>query len=269
MMFFPGSIADVVASIRDIFQNSARYKTIFAQMAILEKRMTVCEVVIANCSKNTTLNSPTFSDKALTDIAADLDVLLRRQNEFIASVSKHLNSHDSMLEQFNTTVVRLWHDINILQRLVNDAAAEFNTTKRLIDAFEKNAATTIGKNNRGNFGSQAFGPDEPVAFESMIDEDSENEETENASPQSVGVGGSLNPDGSTPVLIRPKDAPRVVFELHEEGFEKAMQEGHQLVVMFYAPWCPHCKSALGPFEIAGRQSEVGFARINGDEFPEV
>jgi hypothetical protein len=274
MMFFPGSIADAVAAIRDISQNSVRYKTLFAHMASLEKRVAATEALAANCSK-TMSNGPSLSDTALADVAADIETLLRRQNEFVAGIGKHLKYHDESIERVNSTVVLLWNDINVLRGLVNDAAAEFNTTRRLIEAFEKNAARVIKgakagePTSRGNPAAPAFGPDEPVAFDNSIQDHDENEETDDAPAPSFGVSGSLNADGSTPVLVRPKDAPRVIFELHEEGFEKAMQEGHQLVIMFYAPWCPHCKSALGPFEIAGAQSEVGFARINGDEFPEV
>jgi len=264
MMFFPGIIADVVAAIRDISQNSARYRTLYAQMANLEKWLAATEAVAANCSRNTS-NVVPLIDNALADVAADIETLLRRQNEFVASVSKNLKLHDDNIQEVNNTVALLWHDIHVLRRVVNDAAAEFNTTKRLIDAFEKNSArlmvasTTGEKVNRGNRGAPTFGPDEPAAFDNVSDENYENEETDDASSPSFGVGGSLNPDGSTPVIVRPKDAPKVIFELHEEGFEKAMQEGHQLVIMFYAPWCPHCKSALGPFEIAGGQSEVGCA----------
>ena len=274
MMFFPGNIADAVAAIRDISQNSARYRALFAQMAGLEKRLAAAESAAANCSTKAS-NGPPFSDNALADVAADIETLLRRQNEFVASVSKHLKFQDESIQQVNSTVVLLWHDIQVLRAVVNDAAAEFNTTKRLIDAFEKNtarlmaASTTGEKNHRGNRDAPTFGPDEPAAFDNALDENNENEETDDAIFPSFGVGGSLNPDGSTPVIVRPKDAAKVVFELHEEGFEKAMQEGHQIVIMFYAPWCPHCKSALGPFDVAGGQSEVGFARINGDEFPEV
>jgi hypothetical protein len=275
MMFFPGSIADIVAAIRDISQNSARYRTLYAQMANLEKRLAAAEAVAANCSKIASNGAP-LSENALADVAADIETLLRRQNDFVASVGKHLKSHDAGIEQVNNTVVLLLYDINVLRQVVNDAAADFNTTKRLIDAFEKNAArftaasATGDKKIRDNRATPTFGPEEPSAFENVIDDNDENEETDDgAAPLSFGMGGSLNPDGSTPVIVRPKDAPKVVFELHEEGFEKALQEGHQLVVMFYAPWCPHCKTSLGPFEIAGGQSEVGFARINGDEFPEV
>ena len=216
-----------------------------------------------------------MADNLLADVAADIETLLRRQNEYVASVSKHLKIQDENIQQVNNTVVLLWKDILVLRGVVNDASAEFNTTKRLIEAFEKNAArfvaaSTAGeKRNQGNRGAPTFGPDEPAAFDQVSDENYENEEADDESSVSFGMGGSLNPDGSTPVIVRPKDAPKVVFELHEEGFEKAMQEGHQLVIMFYAPWCPHCKSALGPFEVAGGQSQVGFARINGDEFPEV
>lgn len=274
MMFAPGSIADVVAAIRDISQNSVRYRTLSAQMASLEKRLASAEAAAANCSR-TIVNPPSLADNALADVAADIETLLRRQNEFVASVSKHLKFHDDKIEQVNSTVILLWSDINVLRSVLNDAAAEFNTTKRLIEAFEKNTArlsaapATGDKNNRNNRDASTLGPEEPTAFDSMNADQDENEEADDATPLTFGVGASLNPDGSTPVIVRPKDAPRVVFELHEEGFEKAMQEGHQLVVMFYAPWCPHCKSAMGPFEIAGGQSEVGFARINGDEFPEV
>jgi thiol-disulfide isomerase/thioredoxin len=274
MMFFPGSIADAVAAIRDISQNSNRYRTLFAQIASLEKRVAATEALAANFSNISSNRSP-LSDSALADVAADIETLLRRQNEFIAGISKHLKNHDENIDRVNNTVVLLWNDINVLRGMVNDAAAEFNTTKRLIEAFEKNAArlntgTKVGQSiSRGNLAAPTFGPDEPVAFDNAIEDHDENEEADDAGTLSFGVGGSLNPDGSTPVLVRPKDAPRVIFELHEEGFEKAMQEGHQLVIMFYAPWCPHCKSAMGPFEIAGSQSEVGFARINGDEFPEV
>ena len=274
MMFFPGSVADAVAAIRDISQNSVRYRNLFAHLSSLEKRVAAAEAVAAKCSKNTS-NTPPLSNSALADIAADIETLLRRQNEFAAGISKRLKQHDDNIDQVNSTVFLLWNDINILRVMVNDAAAEFNTTMRLIDAFEKNAArsmtgATMGEtSNRGNRAAPTFGPDEPVAFDNVIEDNDENEETEDAAALSFGVGGTLNPDGSTPLIVRPKDAPRVIFELHEEGFEKAMQEGHQLVIMFYAPWCPHCKSALGPFEIAGGQSEVGFARINGDEFPEV
>ncbi len=275
MMFAPDSIADGVAAIRDISQNSVRYRALSAQMASLEKRLAAAEAAAANCSRTIVNPASSFSDNALADVAADIETLLRRQNEFVASVSKHLKFHDDKIEQVNATVILLWSDINVLRNVINDAAAEFNTTKRLIEAFEKNAARSMaaratGENrNQGNRDAPTLGPEEPMAFDNMNAEQDENEETDDAAPLTFGVGASLNPDGSTPVILRPKDAPRVVFELHEEGFEKAMQEGHQLVIMFYAPWCPHCKSAMGPFDIAGGQSEVGFARINGDEFPEV
>jgi thiol-disulfide isomerase/thioredoxin len=274
MMFCPEIIADSVAAIRDISQNSARYRTLYAQMANLEKRLAAAEAAVANCSKHA-LNGRPDADNLLADVAADIETLLRRQNEYVASVSKQLKIHDENIQQVNNTVVLLWKDITVLRGVVNDASDDFNTTKRLIEAFEKNAArfvaaSTAGeKNSQGNRGAPTFGPDEPAAFDQVSDENYENEESDDENSLSFGMGGSLNPDGSTPVIARPKDAPKVVFELHEEGFEKAMQEGHQLVIMFYAPWCPHCKSALGPFEVAGGQSQVGFARINGDDFPEV
>ena len=88
---------------------------------------------------------------------------------------------------------------------------------------------------------------------------------------SINIGSLIgHNDVRKAVLGRAnRDATPQELQRMESLVEKAMQEGHQLVIMFYAPWCPHCKSALGPFEIAGGQSEVGFARINGDEFPEV
>jgi hypothetical protein len=84
------------------------------------------------------------------------------------------------------------------------------------------ASATGDKKIRDNRATPTFGPEEPSAFENVIDDNDENEETDDgAAPLSFGMGGSLNPDGSTPVIVRPKDAPKVVFELHEARYCRA------------------------------------------------
>ncbi len=66
------------------------------------------------------------------------------------------------------------------------------------------------------------------------------------------------------------------FQMRKEGFEDMKLESFEeskkpSMVLFYAPWCPHCKSMMGDWqklqEEAGKDMEI--VKINCDEKPEL
>lgn len=60
-----------------------------------------------------------------------------------------------------------------------------------------------------------------------------------------------------------------IVEFRDGDFDKMLTEADKWVVMFYAPWCAHCKSAEPDFQQAGLQAPVHFARLDAVKFSEV
>lgn len=60
-----------------------------------------------------------------------------------------------------------------------------------------------------------------------------------------------------------------IVEFRDGDFDKMLTQGDKWVVMFYAPWCAHCKSAEPDFQQAGLQAPVHFARLDAIKFSEV
>jgi len=65
-----------------------------------------------------------------------------------------------------------------------------------------------------------------------------------------------------------KEAPSDVLELNAASYTKFVTENKLAVVLFYAPWCGHCKAFMPEFErtaTALKEKGVPVARINGDD----
>lgn len=57
-----------------------------------------------------------------------------------------------------------------------------------------------------------------------------------------------------------------VVELSESSFSARVAPGEDWLIMFYAPWCGHCKNAMPHFEgAAGDAPAVKFGRVNCEE----
>ena len=46
------------------------------------------------------------------------------------------------------------------------------------------------------------------------------------------------------------DTPSKVFHLTKETFSDFLSQRSNVLVMFYAPWCPHCKKAKPEYQAA-------------------
>merc|ERR1719183_1853126 len=72
----------------------------------------------------------------------------------------------------------------------------------------------------------------------------------------------------------PQAGPLVPSETQElnsvRDMEAAMKKG-EVVVMFYASWCPHCKTMKPIFSSVASQHEgkVGFIKVDADQYREV
>ena len=59
-----------------------------------------------------------------------------------------------------------------------------------------------------------------------------------------------------------------VYELDETGLERMIASGKQTSVMFYAPWCPHCRQMKPLYrEAAKTQKDTLFAMVDCDKNP--
>jgi protein disulfide-isomerase-like protein len=65
-----------------------------------------------------------------------------------------------------------------------------------------------------------------------------------------------------------KKETREDFEDSMESFEDSSDKS---LVLFYAPWCPHCKSMMGDWNRLQRRSMRGYrvVKVNCDEKPEM
>uniref|UniRef100_A0A672IKQ0 Thioredoxin domain-containing protein n=1 Tax=Salarias fasciatus TaxID=181472 RepID=A0A672IKQ0_SALFA len=59
-----------------------------------------------------------------------------------------------------------------------------------------------------------------------------------------------NPQAPPPPERSWEDRPSSVSHLGSEDFREALKKKRHALVMFYAPWCPHCKSAVPHFTAA-------------------
>jgi thiol-disulfide isomerase/thioredoxin len=59
--------------------------------------------------------------------------------------------------------------------------------------------------------------------------------------------------------------PSGVIEFDEAGLAGALGAKGSFVVMFYAPWCGHCKAMQPAFENAAMVSDIQFARLDGSK----
>lgn len=59
-----------------------------------------------------------------------------------------------------------------------------------------------------------------------------------------------------------------VHELDETGLERMIQSGKQASIMFYAPWCPHCRQMKPLYkEVARGSQDTLFAMVDCDKNP--
>ncbi|KAJ3592428.1 hypothetical protein NHX12_007555, partial [Muraenolepis orangiensis] len=59
-----------------------------------------------------------------------------------------------------------------------------------------------------------------------------------------------NPEAPPPPEQSWEDKPSSVSHLGSEDFRESLKKKKHALVMFYAPWCPHCKSAVPHFTSA-------------------
>uniref|UniRef100_A0A8C7YQH8 Protein disulfide isomerase family A, member 5 n=1 Tax=Oryzias sinensis TaxID=183150 RepID=A0A8C7YQH8_9TELE len=59
-----------------------------------------------------------------------------------------------------------------------------------------------------------------------------------------------NPQAPPPPELSWEDKPSSVSHLGSEDFREALKKKKHALVMFYAPWCPHCKNAVPHFTTA-------------------
>jgi protein disulfide-isomerase-like protein len=57
---------------------------------------------------------------------------------------------------------------------------------------------------------------------------------------------------------------------NEEGFSNKLTDSTKQLVLFYAPWCPHCKTMMPDWDkfAAENKSSVKAKKVNSDEDPE-
>ena len=59
-----------------------------------------------------------------------------------------------------------------------------------------------------------------------------------------------SPDGPAPPEPKWSDEPSKVHHLTKDTFSEFIESNNKILVMYYAPWCPHCKKAKADFILA-------------------
>ena len=64
-----------------------------------------------------------------------------------------------------------------------------------------------------------------------------------------------------------KKAPDVEKKANEATLRKFVSENNNSIVMFYAPWCPHCSAAMPGFVNASKRINIPSAICNAELIP--
>uniref|UniRef100_A0A3Q2Y894 Protein disulfide isomerase family A, member 5 n=1 Tax=Hippocampus comes TaxID=109280 RepID=A0A3Q2Y894_HIPCM len=75
-----------------------------------------------------------------------------------------------------------------------------------------------------------------------------------------------NPQAPPPPEQSWEDKPSSVLHLGSEDFREALKKKKHSLVMFYAPWCPHCKNAVPHFttaaELFKEDRKIAYAAVD-------
>ena len=52
--------------------------------------------------------------------------------------------------------------------------------------------------------------------------------------------------------------------VNKKELEKILNSSDKMIVMFWAPWCPHCHSSMRDFNIASTKSETPYLMVNAE-----